>query len=397
MNLILEGKEFEDGEAAKAFFPLIDNDAPEGFYGIIDSVTVRISKGADKDKFIIVPSEKEIEKRILDQCKDSWLLALKLSKKYVKKPYKNHEVIISFDKKHGYYEGNSLGIALTLSFLEQILKFYNPAYIIKIKEQSTFTGGVTDTGEVLSVSEEIIKKKVAAVFFSEINTFVFPKCEETYAYFTLTQLKKSYPNRKLKLIPAEDINDVLNRRDVVDIKKQKLVVRSGKFVKKNWISAVATVLLAILFGYLFVMDFDDNPASFNVDGQSIYIKNINGKLLWKKNLSVPSDLIDSPNYIKGIVKIVDIDSDEQNEVLFAQLDDSLSSEKNFSDIKCYSSEGELTWRYTFGDTVSSIREKLLPYYGLIIIDTLTINREKNLFIRANNTFSFSSAILRIES
>ena len=98
------------------------------------------------------------------------------------------------------------------------------------------------------------------------------------------------------------------------------------------------------------MDFDDNPASFSVDGQSIYIKNINGKLLWKKNLSVPSDLIDSPNYIKGIVKIVDIDSDEQNEVLFAQLDDSLSSEKNFSDIKCYSSEGRINmeiyiWRY----------------------------------------------------
>ena len=241
---ILEGKEIEDGDSHKAFFPLIDKEAPEGFYGIIESVTVRINKAVDKDKFIIVPSEKEIEKRILDQCKLSWLVALDLTKQYVKKPYKNHEIIISFDKKDGFYEGNSLGTALTLSFLEQILKFYNPAYIININEQSAFTGGVTEAGEVLCTSEEIIKRKVAAVFFSEINTFVFPKCEETYAYFALTQLKKSYPDRKLKLIPVEEINDVLNRRDVVDVRKQKIVVRSGKFVKKNWISAVATVLLS---------------------------------------------------------------------------------------------------------------------------------------------------------
>ena len=255
MTLILESKEFEDGETHEAFFPLIDKEAPEGFNGIIESVTVRINKAVDKDKFIIVPSEKEIEKKILEQCKNSWLLALNLSKEYVKRPYKYHEVIISFDKKDGFYEGNSLGIALTLSFLEQILKFYNPAYIINIKEQSAFTGGVTETGEVLCTSEEIIKRKVAAVFFSEINTFVFPKCEETYAYFALTQLKKSYPDRKLKLIPVEEINDVLNRRDVVDITKQKLVVRSGKFVRKNWISAVATVVLAILFAFLFVYGF----------------------------------------------------------------------------------------------------------------------------------------------
>ena len=255
LNLILKGKDFEDGNEHKAFFPLIDKETPEAFYGIIESVTVRISKAVDVDKFIIVPSEKEIEKRILEQCGKSWKLALTLAREYVKKPFKYHEVIISFDKRIGFYEGNSLGIALTLSFLEQILKFYNPAYIIKINEQSAFTGGVTESGEVLCTSEEIIKRKVAVAFFSEISTFVFPKCEETYAYFAITQLKKSYPNRKLKLIPVEDINDVINRRDVVDIKKQKLVIRSGKFVKKNWISAVATVLLAILVWLLVCYGF----------------------------------------------------------------------------------------------------------------------------------------------
>jgi hypothetical protein len=395
LTLILEAKDIEDGETHKAFFPLIDRDAPTGFYGIIDSISIRISKSADADKFIIVPSEKEIEKKIFEQCKKSWFVAIELSKKFIKKTSKHHEVIISFDKKEGLYEGNSLGIALTISFLERLLKIYNPVYIINIKEQSAFTGGVTETGEVLCTSEEIIKRKVAAIFFSETTTFVFPKCEETYAYFALTQLKKSYPDRKLKLVPAEDITDVLNRRDIVDIKKQKVIVRTGKFVKKNWISAVATVLLAILFAYLFVMDFDDNPTSFITDGQSIFFKNKNGKILWKKDFKLSIKYIDSPNYLKGLVKIVNIDSDEQNEVLFAQLDDGPFSEKGSSDIKCYTAKGELIWRYSFADTISSMREKMLPYYGLIIIDTLSVNGVKNLFVRANNSQSFSSAIFRI--
>lgn len=142
LKLILDGNEFQSEKSTKAFFPLIDNEAPYEFYGIVDSITVKISKASDGDKFIIVPSETEIEKRIAEQCTQSWLLALTLLKRYVKAPYKFHEVIISFDRKMGFYEGNSLGIALTLSFLQSLLNFYNPSYLINIKSQSAFTGGV---------------------------------------------------------------------------------------------------------------------------------------------------------------------------------------------------------------------------------------------------------------
>ena len=387
LNLILDGKVRENGIMDKAFFPLIDKESPSGFYGLLDSVTVRINKTTEDDKFIIVPSEKEIEERIFEQCKKSWFVARELSKKFIKQTSRHHEVIISFDKKEGFYEGNSLGIALTLSFLEQLLKFYNPAYIINIKEQSAFTGGVTEAGEVLCTSEEIIKRKVAAVFFSEINTFVFPKCEETYAFFALTQLKKTYPNRKLKLIPVEDISDIINRRDVVDIKKQKLVIRGGKFVKKNWISAVATVLLAILFGYLFVMDFDDNPSSFSVDGQLLYIKNKNGKILWRKNLIIADNFIDNLAYLNRSIKIVDIDNHGRNEIIIIE---------NGTLLVCFDAFQKKIWEYEFEDSVSSLREDLNTQYSQNIIDTITIDNKKYLLLIASNGPSFSSAIFRVD-
>lgn len=397
LSQILEGKEIEDGEPRKAFFPLIDRDAPAGFYGIIEAITVRINKSADKDKFIIVPSEKEVEKKILEQCEESWKLALNLSKKFVRKPGIHHEIIISFDKKEGIYEGNSLGIALTLSFLEQLLKFYNPVYIINIKEHSAFTGGVKETGEVLCTSEEIIKRKVAAAFFSEINTFVLPKCEETYAFFALTQLKNNHPDRKLKLIPVEDITDVLNRRDVVDIKKQKIVVRSGKFLRKNWVFACIICFLLLLVGYFFVADLDTNPSFLSVDGRFVYVKNNGGNTLWKKEIAIGKLYIENEKLFKKWVKVVDINSDGINEVLIregANIDQ--NDNHKFGSISCFSFDGKVIWNYVFQEITSSVREDLNEHYTIIMIDTVTINNKKLLVAAASNWDSFSSAIIKID-
>ena len=395
LNTILKGKNSQYDETNKALFPLIDKEAPTGFYGIIESITIRINKFDQHEKFIIVPSEKEIEKKISEQCKKSWLAALGLSKGYIRTPFKHHEVIISFDKKEGIYEGNSLGIALTLSLIEQIIDFYNSAYIIKIKEQSAFTGGVTESGEVLCTSEEIIKKKVAAIFFSDVSTFVFPKCEETYAYFALTQLKKNYPERKLKLIPVEDINDVINRRDVVDIKKQKIVIRTGKFVKKNWISAAATVLLAIIFAFLFVMDFDDNPQLLTSDGTTLFIKNKNGKLLWTKKINVDKIEMQNNNYKNA--KIADIDDDGQNELILCNENDNITGKiKKYGLTVCYDYTGKELWQYDFKDIVIANRENLNSEYGANILDTLTYLKQKSILCYANNEPSFSSAIYRLD-
>ncbi len=394
LNLILDGKDFEESETHKAFFPLIDREAPDGFYGIIESVTVRINKSVGVDKFIIVPSENEVEKKILEQCKKSWLLAINLSKKFVRKPFKYHEVIINFDKKEGFYEGNSLGIALTLSIIEELLQFYNPTYKIGIKKQTAFTGGLTETGEVLCTSEEIIKQKIATIFFSEINTFVFPKCEETYAYFALTRLKKTYPGRKLKLIPVEDINDVINRRDVVDIKKQKLIVRSGKFVKKNWISAVATVLLAILFGFLFEMDWDDNPASAFYDSSQIFVVNKNSKKIFSFPTAGPWGNIE---LIKKYLRILDINNDGKNEILFIESPETATkNDLKVNSLSCYDSNKKLLWNYNFEEIVSSDREVMIPEYGINLIDTINENGKNILVAYACNGVSFASAIFKID-
>jgi hypothetical protein len=393
---ILNGIENNSNAGSKAYFPVLENDAPVNCYGLIETVTVRINKTDRDDKFIIIPSEKEIEQRIQEQIKLSWKLALQISNKYIRKHHQYHEVIISFDKKAGFYMGNSLGIALTLTFLEQILKFYNPTFIINISEGSAFTGGIDTKGNVLNTGEDIIKRKVAAIFYSDLNFFVFPKLEESYAYFALEQLRKVYPQRKLKLIPAEDFDDILNRRDLVEIKKQKAIVRTGKFVKKNWISAIATVLLAILFAYLFVMDFDDNPATFTVDGHYVYIRNKNEKILWQKSFTASKEQTHYVKLLKHKIRLLDINSDGLNEVLLVDDYEPGTLTKLDPPLICYDRKGREIWRYNFRDKVNSDRENLSENYNLAILDTLKIFNEKYLFMIASNLESFSSAIFSIK-
>jgi hypothetical protein len=395
---ILEGKEHEDGIDNKAFFPLIDKEAPDDFYGIIESVTIRITKTTDSDKFIIVPSEKEIEKKISEQCKKSWLLAVDILKKYVKRPNQNHEVVISFDKKEGFYEGNSLGTSLTLSFLEELLKFYNPIYVIKIKERSAFTGGIHESEQILNVGEEVIKQKINAIFFSEINSFVIPKLEETYAYFTITQLKNQFPQRNLKLIPVENIYDVLNRRDLVEIKKINPVVRTGKFVKTNWVSTAIVTTLTFLLIYFFAIDFDHNPALINYKSNTLSIMNKNSKVLWNVKVGFPIREVDlTPELLKNLALIVDTDGDGTNEVIITHLlnsDEFMTGE--LGKIICFDMERRIRWDYIFKDTVYSNREEIKPEYGVMFVDTTTQDDKKIIWCCANNSSSFSSAIFALE-
>ncbi|HOJ06134.1 MAG: hypothetical protein HND40_14140 [Ignavibacteriota bacterium] len=397
LQKILNGKNLETFEP-KAYFPLLEEEAIKATgitIGVIESVTIKINKAKNETKFIIVPSEKEIEEKITEQIKQSWQNAINISKKYVRKVHPYHEVIISFDNKAGFCKGNSLGTALTLSFIEEILKTYNSPVTIKVGEGIAFTGGMNEQGKISNTSFEIIKQKVELLFYSGMNLFIVPKDEEESANEKLDDLKKEFPERDLRIIGIEDINDLLNRRNIIEIKKQPIAVRTGKFIKKNWAAVAVILFLSAIISFFVIRDIDTNPVSFVADGSKIYIKNKSGKVLWDKDINVPKYLIGQPNFLKSTILIVDINSDGVNEVVTAReriKDEQISSDPN---IKCYDYSGNIIWKYSFKDEVVSELEELNTEYSSLLCDTFTINGEKSLFLISNNGNSFSSAISRI--
>jgi hypothetical protein len=303
LNRTLQGEKVPVGSMHKALFPLVIKDSPTGLYGIIESVTVRITKAPSESKFIIIPSETEIEKAISDQCIRSWQSALSLAEEYVRHPFPHHEVIISFDRKEGFYQGESLGIALTISFLEQILNFYNPVYVIRIKEKCAFTGGIDKEGRILCTGREALVRKTASVFFSDVETFVLPKSEEVFAETEIKRLQNDFPGRKVKLAGVTELMDVINRRDIIDIRKQNPVVRSGKFIRRYWVSAAAAVLMAAILSLFLLLDLDDNPSIVYYDSNRISVRNKNNKNLFL----LDGYYIYCEEALNKFIRIVDVD------------------------------------------------------------------------------------------
>lgn len=394
LKLILVGETIENGCEKKALFPLIDISMPDGFYGLLESVTVRVAKAENENNFIIIPSEKEIEKRILEQCKTSWEVALRLLKNYVRRSYNYHEIIISFDRRDGFYEGDSLGAALTLSFLEALMNFYNPIYNIEIHAQTVFTGGISEEGKLVGVGKDCIRQKVRTLFYSPAETFIIPKEDERCANEELKKLKNTYPKRKLKLVAAEEVSDILNRRDIIEIRKRNILARGGKLARKHWASAAA-ILMTILLSWFLVIDLDDNPADAKVDGAFLHILNQKGKIL--QSIKFMTDLDDwRIQARKHAILFVDIDEDGENEIITnSYLSKSFSTGAK-EELTAWNKKLEKLWSVGFYDTVSSVAETMSKNYHVHIFDTVSMNDKRLLLVFTGNHESYASSLFSVE-
>ena len=397
LNEILNGKGILQTEP-KVLFPVIEvaeRSDSSFILGALDSLTIKIIKTKEKDKFILVPSESEKDKKLEQQIIRSWLKAKEFCKKYVRKISEHHEIIISFDQHLGIYKGESVGTAIVVGFIGELLRFYNSQTVLKPISGTAFTGGIKERGEINSVSKEIIEKKVEIVFFSNCSTLVIPKEDESFALYKLYELRKAFPARELAIVGVKDISEILLRRDLVDIKKQKLVVRTGKFVIKNWAGAVFAVLLTMLLTDIFALDFDDNPAVIENKGTSLLIKNKNGKILWTRKLWIYLD--DQFQYmLSNLAKCIDINADGINEILICH-DDFNDGAYEEGRISCYDHKGNPIWKYSVKDTIRTIHDVHSTTYSIGMVQNTHQAYDSVIYCYVSNHPLFPSAIFRLSA
>ncbi len=397
LNLVLSGETDTDKDD-NIQIPLLEtSEQDEIMLGVLENLTVKITKRKDEDKFLIVPSEKDLEQMLDEQIKISWTLAKNYCEQFVRRIKDNHEVVIHFNRRSGLCRGNSLGLALTINFIEELLKFYNPAYIVQAQKGIAITGGLDKQGKLLPVGDEIIKLKTELVFFSTVEQLVVPKHNEFAAREKLDELKLKYPERVLRVTAVEDLEDLLNRRNIVKIKRINPIVRTAKFARRNVFAVLMILLLTSLSTALLTIDLDDNPSYVTLDGKKAYIKNKNGKILFNFPFLTDNFDKDNPVLTSALFKIVDIDFDGDNEIIYVadKLNENTKS-REMPSIRCVDKGFNTIWSYSFLDTVFSEREILLPPYDFTLIDTATIDGRNALLFWVNNGPSFSTAISGID-
>lgn len=390
---VLDGNAGLSEKRNKLLFPLLGKvvTSSETFtYASIEPVTVKVTTAKHKDSFVFIPSNQKKE-QLEEQAKISFQLALQYLKEYKHKFHKYHEVLTYFDNLSADYKGNSLGIALTIGFIEQLSTLYNLPYLTNVKDNIASTGGLDKNGNVPMLGDEIIKQKVEAAFYSDLETLIIPKDDETAAKHIYKVLKETYPKRELRLTPVENLIDLLERRNLIDIKKQSSVVRTAKTIKKNPIVAILLMILLLILSFLYLREFDDNPYTYQQTANEFIIRNKYNRDLW--SLQNSDYHYKQYNNVEHIFRILDINDDGRNEILFYFPPEHPLTDDNISEgLALLDYKGKIVWKRKFEKYLKSKREDLVPPYSVNIFDTLRIKNQLCILCGSNNIPSYASAV-----
>jgi hypothetical protein len=378
----------------KLCFPLLEEN--EGLQaqittGILETVTIKVSKAKDENKFILIPSEVKIETRLQKQIETSWQKAVEIVRCYKKNIADYHKVVIQFDKRVGFYRGNSLGAALTIAFIEELLDYYNSPVVIKTGKGIALTGGLEKDGSLILTSNEVIEKKVENVFFSPIQTFVVPEEDLSFAEEKLKNLKQEFPKRKLNLIAIKTFDDLLDSRKLIDIKKQKIITRTAKGIKRNKISVSIITLFILVFAYLFFIRMDTNPAFLQFKNNVVFVKNQYDQTLWTRKVAL------NPNILSKSNRLIDINQDGINEVVLSLvIGNNKSALHNGGDVICFDKDQNIVWSYYFRDTSSTSEITHSRVYQSYVIDIDKIVDSIIVYAIAYNSL-YPSTVYRLDA
>lgn len=382
----------------KLFFPLIEENGIQttNTYGFLETVQITINKRKSGNKLYVFPSVGILDERIEKQIFDSLSYAMKYLGKYKKKFSEYHDIFVYFNNYSANYVGNSLGIALTVGFIEQLTSLYNLPFRVNIQNNVASTGGININGKINSVNKEFMEKKIEVVFYSPIDNFIISKDDEIYAYKKLNQLKELYPKRNLKISGVNDLEDIFNRRNLINIFKQNILVRSYKASKKNWQISVLIILLYMITAIILIRDFDESPSVLENKGKTLYVKNKSGRVLWTKSIDFDSSMFSSRYNLNYVNRLLDIDGDGINEIIITNESLKQYNGTQYGRIACYNSRGDLIWENNFHETASISTDSLQSYNISNLVDTTTINGKKYLIAFSTDQTSISSAIFKVD-
>lgn len=388
----LDGQSITMQNTGEYLFPVIvkSNDK-SNLDSLIDSLKISLLRERKNKscEFILFPSAVDIEKRLAQQIKTSWEYARKYVEITFKKKLQHYKVIITLDKSFAVYEGGSLGIAITIAFIDALLKEIKSRESIRFKSSIISTGQVDNDGNVSEMSREIIESKLNSVFYSTARYFIIPKGNEYVAENYLLKLSEKYPKRNLEIIGVKNIKDIFNRRDLIDQKKTNIAIWSAKKVLTNKLSTLLLILLIISAVSFYFWNYDDNPMGIEYTGNEILIKNKYDKILWHLPLIISDKTLESEGFAFNNSRIIDIDNDQVNEVLISYYSDNLH-------LTLFNNKGETIWEYVHIDSIESRTEKFIGTFTVKgIVDTLHRGDITELIVYFQHHNYFPSGIVKL--
>ncbi|MEW5796693.1 MAG: hypothetical protein AB1772_10090, partial [Candidatus Zixiibacteriota bacterium] len=285
------------------------------------------------------------------------------------------------------FTGDSIGLAAGLVAYAQLLRPEIHKHERFIALEAAFTGCVDAGGRLTPVSAYTLRKKIERAFFSPIRYLVLPQKNFDTARAFLDDLARAWPRRRLHLVGATTLRDVIDNLNIVRAER----VCMGQFVaRKAYKYTRATkVQVPLLLGltYLLVcliypkawVGFDWNPRHVSLMVAGFETMNRDSVFLWYHEFDC--DLLASDSRWQ----VGDIDGDGKNEIAIAP---KLSSTcVGNAELFVFDDNGRQLFRRscTIPDEYPVVTTQNL-YYGAGYIDIINTNRGSIVLSRAERSY-----------
>ena len=283
---------------------------------------------------------------------------------------------LSVSDKQAAYTGGSLGATVAmLTYCGICNAFFRQTLSAPILE-SVVTGGVDMLGNLIPVGEKGLKQKVAAAFFSPVKRLMAPWKNMPSALQILESLKRKYPNRHLHIESAENLNQIIDDRNLIHSKPLILPRKVVSGVRRHgrriaWVASFLVILILVIYlsskGRLWK---DRNPADFRIVGQYLVVNNVSGQEIWRYDFGFPLTNIYYKNPVENI-KIKDTDRDGRNELLAGIY------ENDFPDYSGYfyhfNDNGDIIFQKKTGKKMTFGAVKYSGHYRITFLDAQDFN------------------------
>lgn len=216
------------------------------------------------------------------------------------------------------FTGDSIGLAAALATYTATLQAAALRNEQRIAAEVAVTGVIDSAGNLLPANPKTIGKKVERAFFSPTRYVVVPVANLAGAREQLETLRRAYPRRRLIVIGAESVADVLSDHNVVRSERvcmgEFVVRRAGRYARMTSIQIAVLLLLSYLLLCLIQpkawIFFDRNPVDLQIADTRISALNNAGQEVWTHDFGLPI------NPAPGHSLFGNLDNDKANELIF---------------------------------------------------------------------------------
>ena len=263
------------------------------------------------------------------------------------------------------FTGDSIGLGMALVAFTQLLQPQVRRMERFLSADVAVTGGVDPEGRLTAVSEATVAAKVERAFYSHVNYLVVPDANLQTAQSALENLHRGHPRRRLRLIGAASLDDVLENRNVIRAEKvcigEFMVRKAARVTRSTWLqipllAALLYALICVLYPKAWIA-FPRNPVSIRLDEKGFTALNEDSVALW--STQVQCDAVD----YRSRWRLTDLDGDGRNEVAFLVMNEYTSLCSSNASLIVYGCDGDQMFqRYCGilgqypGDT-----SRLIPY------------------------------------